>query len=69
MALQSVSIRREFKYNSMNLADPAPEKTPDQVRSFYARMYPELNTAVTEGPTTKNGVATYSFAKAAGSKG
>lgn len=69
MALQTVSIRREFKYNGMNLADPSPEKTPDQVRGFYARMYPELNTAVIEGPTTKNGVSTYSFAKAAGSKG
>lgn len=69
MALQTVNIRREFKYNGMNLADPAPEKTPDHVRNFYCRMYPELTTAVIEGPFTKNGVSTYSFVKAAGSKG
>lgn len=69
MTLTAVEIKRVFNYNGMTLADPATEKTPDQVRSFYARMYPELTTAVTEGPTTKSGISTYTFAKAAGSKG
>jgi len=69
MALQASTLTRAFKYNGMTLSDPASDKTPDQVRGFYARMYPELTTAVIEGPSTKNGVATYTFAKAAGSKG
>ena len=69
MALEATTLRREFKYNGMTLADPAIGKTPDQVRVFYARMYPELTTAVVEGPVTKSGIATYTFLKAAGSKG
>lgn len=69
MALQAVSIQREFKYNGMTLTDPSPSKTPDQVRVFFAAQYPELTNAVVEGPVTKSGKSTYTFARAAGSKG
>jgi PRTRC genetic system protein C len=69
MALQATTIQREFKYNGMTLTDPSPSKTPDQVRLFFAAQYPELTNAVIEGPTTKQGRSTYTFARAAGSKG
>lgn len=63
------TLTRQFKYNGITLSDPAPEKTPDQIRTIYAFQYPELNNAVVEGPVTKAGVSTYTFVRAAGSKG
>lgn len=69
MALQSTVLTRKFSYNGLTLADPAPGKDPDQIRVFYATQFPELLTAVVEGPSTKNGVATYTFQRAVGSKG
>lgn len=67
--IQAVTLQRSFKYNGMTLADIAPEKTPDQIRQFYASMYPELLTAVVDGPVTKAGTSTYTFVRAAGAKG
>lgn len=67
--MQVVDLTRKFKYNSVNLADPNPALSPEQVKEFFAAHYPELNNAVVEGPVTKDGVATYSFLRAAGAKG
>lgn len=69
MAIVEQKISRAFAYNGLKLADPAASKTPDAVRLFYAAMYPELLTSVVEGPVTKGGVSTYTFVRAAGSKG
>lgn len=67
--MQVIEITRRFKYNGMDLPDPNPSLGPDDVRQFYSAQYGELLNAVVEGPTTKAGVATYSFARAAGAKG
>lgn len=67
--MQEIQITRSFKYNSVTLPDPNPSLGPEQIREFYATQYPELNNAVVEGPTTKSGVATYTFTRAAGAKG
>jgi PRTRC genetic system protein C len=67
--MQVVDITRKFTYNGVTLADPNPALGPDQIREFYAMQYPELNNAVVEGPVTKDAVATYWFARAAGAKG
>lgn len=69
MALQSTVITRKFTYNGISLGDPAPGKDPDQIRIFYATQFPELLTAIVEGPVTKGGVATYTFQRAVGTKG
>lgn len=69
MALQGKTIIRKFRYNGMTLSDPSAEKTPDQVRMVFATQYPELLNSVIEGPVTKNGISTYTFARAVGSKG
>jgi PRTRC genetic system protein C len=69
MALQSQALTRKFKYNGMRLNDPSPEKTVDQVKSFFALQYPELLNSEVEGPVTKSGEMTYTFVRAAGSKG
>lgn len=67
--MQVLDLTREFKYNGVKLADPNPQLGPEQVKEFYASQYPELLNALVEGPVTKNGVAAYSFTRAAGVKG
>lgn len=69
MALQATTIRRQFKYNGITLADPSSEKAPDAIRLFYAAQFPELLNSAVEGPVTKSGLSTYTFTRAAGSKG
>lgn len=67
--MKVVDITRKFKYNSVDLHDPNPSLSADDVRQFYATQYPELLNAVVEGPVTKAGVATFTFTRAAGAKG
>jgi len=67
--MQVVDLVRKFKYNSITLNDPNPALTPEQVKEVFAGQYPELTNSVVEGPVTKDGVATYTFARAVGSKG
>lgn len=69
MAIQSTELTRVFKYQSLTLPDPGRDKTPEQVKQMYSGQYPELATAVVEGPQTKGGTCTYTFTRAVGSKG
>lgn len=64
-----LELKRVFRYNGITLADPNPGASPDTVMATYAIMYPELANAVLEGPVIKDGVATYTFLKAVGTKG
>jgi PRTRC genetic system protein C len=67
--MQVTKLKRQFKYNGLTLADPAPNKPPEAVKAFYASMYPELTSAVVGEPTTSNGTTTYEFTRAVGTKG
>ncbi|MFC6281178.1 PRTRC system protein C [Polaromonas aquatica] len=67
--MKEITISRVFIYNGIKLADPNPALQPDAVREFYVPHYQELNTAVVEGPVTKDNVATYTLRRAAGAKG
>lgn len=59
---------REFKYGTLVLADPDPSQTPEEVKAFYANIYPELNNAAIE--TERKGATTvHVFRKAVGTKG
>lgn len=69
MAITATALKRVFKYQALELADPGAHMTPDQVRQAYAGHYPELTNAVIEGPVTRNGTSTFTFTRAVGSKG
>ncbi len=69
MAIASKVLTRVFKYQSLTLPDPGPDKTPEQVKAMYSGPYPELATAVVEGPQTKGDTSTYTFTRAVGTKG
>jgi len=60
---------RVFKYNGMELQNPGAAQSVEEVREFYANLYPELNNAEIEGPEHKAGKIVYEFRKAVGTKG
>lgn len=64
-----VLSQRRFLYNALVLEDPLPEESVETVRAFYARTYPELATAIIEGPTLEGGDRLYTFKRAVGTKG
>ena len=39
------ALARTFRYNTIILDDPDPDMTPEQVKEFYANIYPELTQA------------------------
>lgn len=69
MPITAATAERRFTYNGVTLPDPAPGMTVDQVKEIYVAQYPDLATATVEGPTEKNGVATYEFKRKVGTKG
>jgi PRTRC genetic system protein C len=69
MSISIAALIREFTYNGVNLPDPGPTFSPDQVRDLYTAQYPELTTATVDGPEIGGEVARYKFVRAAGAKG
>lgn len=69
MIIETAELTRTFKYNSVDLPDPGPQYTAEQVRDLYSATYPEITSAAIEGPEQKDGKLVYSFRKAVGTKG
>jgi PRTRC genetic system protein C len=63
------NLTREFRYNGVVLADPAPALSLPQVRDFYANVYPEITSADIEGPEQLGAKVIYTFRRAVGTKG
>ena len=69
MSISIAAVIREFVYNGMNLLDPGPAFSPDEVRDLYTAQYPELTTASIDGPEVSGEVLRFKFVRAAGAKG
>jgi PRTRC genetic system protein C len=69
MPIQARVLQRTFSYMGLHLADPDPALTPEQVRDAYAAQYPEITTAVIEGPDASGDKLVYKFTRAIGTKG
>ncbi|WP_405126738.1 PRTRC system protein C [Ralstonia pseudosolanacearum] len=67
--MQVIQLSREFRYNSVRLADPSPKFTLEQVRDFYANTYPEILNADIDGPNVEGALQVYGFRRAVGRKG
>lgn len=67
--MEMSTVDREFRYNAVKLADPAPAMTLVQVRDFYSNVYPEIISADIEGPDLVGGKQIYTFKRAVGTKG
>lgn len=53
--------QRVFKMGSVELADPDPSMTPDQVIGLYAANYPQLKNATVTDPQLVANRLVYSF--------
>ncbi len=69
MPIQTRALERSFTYMGLQLADPNRSLTPEQVRDLYAAQYPEITTAVIEGPDASGDKLVYRFTRAIGTKG
>lgn len=67
--MKITTMIRRFYYNGLELPDSDPRFIPEQVRDFYATMYPEITTASIEGPEESDGALKYRFTHALGTKG
>lgn len=62
------TLERKFQYNGVTLNDPGAHMNAEQVKDFYSAAYPELATAVVEGPEERDGKLLFSFRKSVGTK-
>jgi PRTRC genetic system protein C len=69
MALTVTKMSRVFQFQGIRLPDPNPEMSVDEVKALYAAQYPELATAVVNGPEAAGDKMRYTFERAIGSKG
>jgi len=53
----------------IRLTDPGADFSKEEVRNFYANLYPVLTTAKIRGPEIKDDEVVYHFETAMGTKG
>lgn len=69
MPISVTKMTRLFQFNGIRLPDPNPAMSVDDVKALYAAQYPELATAVVNGPEAVGDKMRYTFERAIGSKG
>lgn len=67
--MEIAALTREFRYNGVALLDPGTQHSLEQVREFYAALYPEITSASIEGPESVGAKMIYTFRRAVGTKG
>jgi PRTRC genetic system protein C len=67
--MEIATLKRTFTFNGINLQDPNPQYTVEQVKDFFIAIYPDLLNAEIEGPVTKGETLAYTFKRAVGTKG
>ena len=69
MSVQVQELKRTFRYNNRPLDDPDSKMTPEEVKTFYSHLYPELTQAIIEGPEYEKEKMVYTFTRSVGTKG
>lgn len=71
MALNITSVNRIFRMDKsgLELGDPNPEMSLEEVTNFYSGQYPELTTATVQGPVYEEDNVVYIFKTVVGTKG
>jgi PRTRC genetic system protein C len=67
--IETRALERRFTFNGTILPDPNPDLSVEQVRDMYVIGYPELATAIVEGPSPMDGALEYKFTRSIGPKG
>ena len=66
MPLTITKMTRLFQFNGIRLPDPNPNMPVDDVKALYAAQYPELATAVVNGPEAVGDKMRHTFGLCAG---
>jgi len=69
MAVKVVALTRSFQYAGVSLPDPGAQFTPEQVKGFFAPVYPELNNSDVAGPEVRGNKLVYTFSRSVEVKG
>jgi PRTRC genetic system protein C len=71
--VQVTGLEREFRFKhngqDMNLPDPDPARSPEQVMQFYANQYPALTTASVGATKYEGNKVIFEFQTTIGTKG
>jgi PRTRC genetic system protein C len=73
MALEVTNLTRKFSFKKngkiVELPDPNPEFSAEEVMQFYSVQHPELTTSTIDGPAIDGTGAAYEFKTTVGTKG
>lgn len=73
MPIEVTAFKRAFKFKKdgkiIDLPEPNPEFTAEEVMQFYSTNHPELTTSTIDGPKIENDRAVYEFKTTVGTKG
>jgi PRTRC genetic system protein C len=69
MAIEIKVLKRTFTFNGVTLTDPGAEFTPEEVRDVHSAQFPDISTAIIEGPVHSNDSVEYKFVRNVGTKG
>jgi PRTRC genetic system protein C len=69
MSIIVQTLTRTFSFNGVNLPDPGPDFSPEEVKDMYVNMYPDLSTAVLSEPDITGDAVAYKFVRNVGTKG
>lgn len=62
-------IEKDSKKENIELKDPHPDMSLQEVVNHYSNQYPELATANIDGPNMEGDEAVYTFTTVLGTKG
>ena len=68
-SLKFQAVPRVFQHGSLEIPDPSPRMSPEEVKRMLSAQYPELNNAGIEGPEFRGKKQVFTFQKAFGTKG
>jgi PRTRC genetic system protein C len=61
--IMTFALPRIFKFSSLELADPAPELSPEEALRLYAPAYPQLEVAELSDPIVEDDRIVYEVRK------
>lgn len=71
--METIILKRVFRFDkdgkTINLPDPNPQFTPQEVMQFFSGQHPELTTSTMDGPKVEKDAHVYEFKTTMGTKG
>lgn len=69
MSIVAAAVTRVFSFGGRQYPDPNAAMTPEEVKTFYSAVHPELLNAQVEGGDFEGDTQVFTFARSIGTKG